>query len=190
LSQAAGGALTKNALVSIGGEIAYGAAKGALVGGISTSIATGDIDNFGEGAKYGAVGGAVGSAMTIAYSGYLYNTGYEKGLAEQFPDNAKSLYTPGFRNGAYSLKAGMNSLANAIRKTPDQNWQGVRSMLTGDITIRDNNPRTVGHEFSHYTDAMNEGPINQFFNYGRNQSYYESNARANGQQVYEYYNDF
>lgn len=160
LNNLAGGALAKNAFRSIGGEIAYGATKGALMGGLSSTIETGSFKNFGKGAAMVALSGAVGTGAGMAYSGRIYNTGYEKNLATYTEKRSNSLWAPGFRKGGISM-------ALAQRKDPKiaGAYDGLAGM--GSINIDVNNESNVAHEFKHYMDATNEGAIQQERNYWR-----------------------
>jgi hypothetical protein len=153
LNNLAGGALAKNAFRSIGGELVYGGAKGALMGGISSTIETGSFKNFGKGAAYGALSGAVGTGAKMAWSGRIYNTGYESALAKTSNGKSNSLYAPGFRKGGISQ-------AIAYKKaTEDSKPGGFYNRKTGQLTMVKNDPRYIGHEFKHYMQATELSPI-------------------------------
>jgi RHS repeat-associated protein len=181
LNNLSGGALASNAAVSIGGEIAYGSARGALTQGVIRGTISGIRgegfgNGFVQGAKQGAISGLVGTSVGIAYGGYLYNTGYEGILGKEFGDY-NSLYNPGFRQG------GALGLVNSLTGT-----FGVTDQLTGKVNINTgaNSARdlidnkgtlhTLAHEFSHVNDPYQQGLFPAISGYLKTPWQYENRA--------------
>ena len=177
LNKLSKGALASNWQRSVFGEMLYGAGKGALLGGMGSVAATGDIGNFGKGFLRGGASGFVSTGMLIAYSGRLYNTGFEEQLAEFTGGRSNSLWAPGVRKGGIDI---------AYERYKDEDTKGQYSPLTGQINVVENKPSRIGHEYRHYFDVIDEGIIGQERNYGQYPDYktnpYEVKAKDYGKR--------